>query len=39
MIDTLELLKVFVMIGIVFLLFYMIDGGTNTKKHNKKGKK
>lgn len=38
MIDTLELLKVSVMVGLGFLLIYMINGDSKTKKHHKKGK-
>ncbi len=37
--DTLELLKISVMIGVVFLLFYMDVGNSDTKKHSKKKKK
>jgi len=38
-IDTLELLKISVMIGVVFLLLYMNDGSSDTKKYSKKKKK
>jgi len=38
MIDTLELIKAVVIVGLVLFTAYMINSGSNSSKHNKKRK-